>query len=248
MRTLLLFTSLLASALLTGSCNRDDEDTIIVANDTTYSFRVDGLRDMRISAGSGLNLTLPVVHESGTQQTVRLSITGVPNNVGAIIEPATGVPNFSSSLQLRSNIGATRGTYPLQLTATPESGPARTYRFNLVVADNAVSCDSLVGLGQYNAYDDCTPGANYTVSVTKDPAGAARYVINNFRVPGGPTTALQLTADCQSGTLTIPTQTITGGGTIYGNGTIISGVIGLRITFRLGSAGSYTTCNALLNR
>lgn len=248
MQTHLLIPTFIAATLLATSCVRDDDDFVVIpASDSAFAFRVDGIYDLRLTSGENAYFNLPVVYMSGGQQTVRLALSGVPSNIAATLEPEAGIPNFTSSLSIRSNINAQRGTVPLTLTATPDEGDVRTYRFNLIIQD-ATPCDSVLPVGIYFGGDDCTPGTIYSPSVAKDTVGNNRYVLNNFHVPGGPSVTLRLVVDCANSIFSVQSQALPGGGQIFGNGNVIDGAVGVSFSYRLSNSASYTTCNAVFTR
>ena len=79
-------------------------------------------------------LYIKVAQDTGDAPTVKLTVTGLPPNITAVISPDNGVPDFSSSILFRQTEAVPPGNYPIVITGTSSSF-TRSYPISLVVND-----------------------------------------------------------------------------------------------------------------
>lgn len=211
-KTLLLF---MLFCIALSSCKKDNNSTL----PTTY--RVDNITDMQLQyyPGSSTYLQYSVNYVGPIQETVTLSLSGLPAGISTDTESHTGVPSFNTTFIITNDGTAKAGTYTVTLNCVGSKTGAKSYTFKLKVLP-APQCTSTV-TGTYTNGNDCM-GNYFSDNVVVDPAGASnRIYFNNFANLG-----VRVYADltCMNNTLTIPRQYI--GGHMYrGSGNFYSGYI-----------------------
>lgn len=188
----LLFVATLLFSI--GSCTKDKDNNAI-------QFSVNGITDMKFPANQSGTLVLEVKHQSGNQETVSITINGLPANVSYELSSASGTPTYATTLTVTAN-NATPGTYPVSVVATAASGESRTFSFNLILENNYDCVGEMVGT--YNGSQSCDySGTNTTTIIFKKDSGNPESFTYKhyygFDVKG------QL--DCVTNEITIPEQT-----------------------------------------
>lgn len=174
----------------------------VIVNSSNFS--VNGVHDVSLTNNTVTSATMPlnIQNDGGEQETVTLSLSGVPANVtvdnGLFI--TSGIPTFTSVLKLGNFNGATPGTYPLTLTATGAVSGAKTYNFNLTVNPELACTSQVVG-----GYSNCSPGP-YGDQVTADGSEVNKIWFDNIQgqqwVP-----KIYGKFNCENNTIYIPQQT-----------------------------------------
>lgn len=208
------------------SCKKADSGG--VGNDS-YNYIINGVADITIPANSTSNLNLEVKYSSGTQETVNLSVTGLPTGVTATITPASGIPTYTSVITFAVPSGVAAGTYPIKINGTSKSGIVKEYACNLKVTAVADCAGYLAGT--FTGDQQCSSsGSTYSYKITKD-TGINRVLIANTN---GFISSMYAIVDCSNNTLTIPSQTIHYAGidhTISGSGTFTSNYNNIVVEF-----------------
>lgn len=181
-------TGLLAASLFVASCSKSDSGPQLDKN-----YTVNGIHDVTLGSG-GSYLPLEVTLKAdGEQENVKLVMSGLPAGMEAKIEPANGIPSFSSALTLSKTATIAAGTYAVQLVGTSASG-VRTYDFNITVpAFNGFTFDgnqyimdnflrSTSATFPYVAVYSNLGGGNYVYVVFKD--GFFPTASGNYKVVG----------------------------------------------------------------
>jgi len=235
MRKLILLFAVFCIAL--SSCTKDTK------SDLPTTYRVDNISDVTISYQRGIttNTSYNVSYVGPIQETVTLSLGGLPAGVTADTNIShTGVPTFYTSFTLTNDGTAKPGTYTITLNCHGSQTGDKHYTFKLKVLGQP-QCTSLI-TGVWSMNTDCN-GTNYTDNISLDPAGVSnRVYFTNFSGLG---ISVYADIDCNSGYITIPSQTVAGH-TYSGNGNYTSSNIGYR--FQDVSSSGTTFCFDNLNR
>ena len=171
--------------------------------------KVSGVHDIVVGNVYGDSMSLNI---GGIEENVNLAVTGLPQGVLTSINPASGVPEFTSFLRF-TNMSAVPGTYACQLVFSGTESGKKTYDFSAVVK-GALVCGLLT---PYNGTSNCN--ANFTDNISavvtqETPINDIRF--QNFGGRGFPVTG---TANCNNRTIIVPLQSINGTTSISGEGT-----------------------------
>jgi hypothetical protein len=243
-----LFAIATVSLLALAACKKNEYDN--QTNPNAIAYTINGVSDVKISSNGGKGtLPLSVTLTSGTQETVALSLSGMPEKVTASFSAASGTPTYASVLTITSD-NAKEGTYPITLTGTSASNVKKTVNFNLVI-DKPTDCATPMA-GNYTGTIQCGSSPSATsFSATVDGSKLNVLYINNLsgakQVPA--------TLDCAKGTITLtetistePAGAYTRTTKVTGSGTFIEAAHSMNLTVTVES--SYTglppntsTCN-----
>lgn len=170
-----LFTCLFVATLFWG-CSKN--------NNISNSFTVNGLHDVSMTNKVTTSVSLPITvqNESSNQETVTLSVSGLPANVSLDNTnfASSGIPTFTTVLKLVDNV-ATPGTYPITLTAEGSSSGSKTYTFNLTI-NAETDCSSQI-IGHYDnsvLYDTWSASYSYHDAITSDGTTVNKIWFNNY--------------------------------------------------------------------
>lgn len=99
-------------------------------------FTLNGVSDQTY-LGADLSMALKVGYTSGPQESVTLSVSGLPSGITPAFSSQSGTPEFYSTLTLKST-GATinSGNYVVSVTAKSTSGTERSASFKLTIPDD----------------------------------------------------------------------------------------------------------------
>ncbi|MBZ0098987.1 MAG: hypothetical protein K8F30_07870, partial [Taibaiella sp.] len=183
------------------------------------NFAVNGVADLKVKANQSGTLALSIAHVSGNQETVTLSLSGLPPLTTHEFSTSSGIPTFASTLTITGDYAA-NGTYPLVLTAKSSSGVSKPYNFNLIV-DDADDCAAKMA-GSYAGSQTCG-SSPYTLSmvVTKDPNNNKGGIIITGLYGG----QLPAILNCSKNTIEIPETTVAYGiftRQLSGSGTFVA--------------------------
>lgn len=232
----------------TSSAGTQNYNFNVTVSATTGSFdyTVNGINDVTVQQGNSGTLPLDVKLLSGTAENVSLSLSGLPAGASSSFSPASGLPDFASTLTINTTNSVAAGTYPVTLKSTSSAG-VKSFSFNLIVT-GAVGGDCADGVaGNYTSQDSCTASAGAPV-ITKTGtnqikiaglAGFQTYMVD-----------VNATVNCNNHTVTIPSQAIAAipipGATISGTGTFTNNTMTIHYTI---SVLTYTqTCKVDLSR
>ena len=147
---ILVFCCLLSFASCTKPSNTTNN---YITNDTTRiitqlpasnpAYIVDGINDISLdhtnnSGYTTLQMPLTIQYEDSIQQTVTVSVSGIPPTSGGTANGqfASGVPTFNCILSFVYNVDFNKiplGTYPITVTCTGSISGTKSYKFNFVV-------------------------------------------------------------------------------------------------------------------
>lgn len=226
----------------------DDSSNLELPVDT--SLTISGISDIRTTVWGQNMLNLTVTRNSGLEQKVTMSVTGLPENAKAEFTAISGYTTFNTYLQINT-VFTKPGIYPLVITSSSETGKTKDYNVNLIVdTPTKVECneiflnaavptlsttdliiDSVVFTGTAlllnNTFD--AELYLYNVVLSYDNNFTRHYrsfqSSNNYHV--------RIEFDCEKGILTIPDQDV--------SGRAISG--GMLKTFSIRGEGSVDTEN-----
>ena len=224
----------LAATFLIAGCQKKDQT---VNNYNTGgaqpAFAVNGITDVSFVSQVDYvsTLSLSVQYLDSAQENVSLSLNGLPS--GIVIDTTwinSGIPTFSTTLNIYDTVVVSPGSYPVTLTATTTSGKTKNYPFNIRVQPMPSGF-----LGKYNTCNTSCGGSTiYTDSLYVDPLVQNKVWFTNFANTGNKVYALVTVPEL----LTIPNQTV-GGITYSSTGTTISLVNHqIAITIRTGTSGN----------
>lgn len=175
------------------ACNKKDSST------DNISFNINGINDLKIPANGSGSLTLAITHTSGKQETVTLSLNGLPDKVSHEFSTASGTPTFNSMLDISADY-ATEGNYPITILAKSASGETKNYNFNLIIEPYTDCAAKMAGI--FNGSVNCGGfPENETITITKNPG-----VVNGIFIEGidGFPDKVPATLDCENQTISIP--------------------------------------------
>jgi uncharacterized membrane protein len=114
------------AALLFSSCKKQNSGP-------EFSYIINNVHDLTVTAGSSVPLPLDVELQAGTQEPVALSVTGLPSGVTASFSAASGTPSFETVVTFNAAANAAPGDYPLKITGASASSEVKSYDFVLHV-------------------------------------------------------------------------------------------------------------------
>lgn len=180
---------------------------------------------------------------SGTQETVTLSVSGLPAGVVATPTSVNGIPSFSNTFTFTSNHAAA-GTYKITVTASSVSTGTKNYSFNLTIFQS--NCLPHL-VGTYAGADACISGIWHYTSIATASTTAGKLSVNNL---GGLGTFIDLdfTVDCAADSITIFKQQLNSRHWLRGHGSFTSNTI----TIHYGVLDSFSavtdSCTAILTK
>jgi hypothetical protein len=218
----------LSFALFSCSSNNNNSNGIGL-------IKVSGIHDVIVGMNYGDSMALTIEGTRSIDENVAVTITGLPTGVNAYITPSSGVPMFASFIRFTS-MSAIPGTYKCQLTCTGTKSGKKSYDFTVTVNGAAV-CGLLT---PYNGTSNC--GANYTDNisavVTNTQATINDIRFANFGGRGFPATG---TANCNTGRILVPYQSINSTTSVSGEGTFTT-TGSVQINYTITVSGVSTNC------
>lgn len=223
---------LFAFALLAlASCKKNE------GSQQPMTYMVNGITDISMFGTDVAGMGLSIEYRGPVQENVALSITGLPENVTAEFSTASGIPTFGTSVAITSQ-NAVAGTYPLKLVCKGSATGEKSYDLTLTI--KPVPCTQVVS-GSYQTSNTCFPGStNSFIS----HLGGNNIMINNL---GGMGFSVNATIDCNSSTITIPSQTVGGSVTVAGSGSYVvslGGTVSMSINYNYNVGAGPTPCTA----
>jgi len=190
---------------------------------TTY--RIDNITDVQLPYYTSMTyMQYNVTYVGPVQEHVSLSLSGLPAGISTDTDSHAGIPSFTAAFQLMNDGTAKPGNYTITLNCVGDKTGAKSYTFKLKVLPPPQCSSTVVGTWVHNL--DCS-GFSYSDNVTTDPAGVPnRIIFTNFAGGGA---AVYADLNCNTGVLTIPSQTY-GSHTFYGNGYFYSGYMSISYT------------------
>lgn len=169
-----LFLLMAISGLVFSGCKKNSSSTnnnnpTNPANPNAMKFIINGLTDITIGKKDSMMLAIGIKLESGTQEKVNLSVTGLPANASASFQTESGIPDFATLLTVRSN-DAVAGTYPIKVVGSTANSGSKSYDLNLKI--NGTTSSPTIGcaieiIGSFTRKYTCTgynsPGDPMTI-------------------------------------------------------------------------------------
>lgn len=237
MKKLCLFAVLTAMIGL-AACSKKDDDADNDANGFDYA--VNNVQDVTVEQGGTVVASWEVKLSKGSQQTVKLDVTGTPSNVTVTPNSTEGIPTYTAAVAFAATSSAATGTYPMTVTSSSASTTSKTYTFNLIVKENCIT----PLIGTYSTTESCSISGDLayncaittgSTSTTVQLTGFGDYINGNI---------INATIDCDSKTITIPSQAVTSGITISGSGTFSGNT--LVINYTAVTSSNTESCTATL--
>ncbi len=231
----LLLLAVAAVAVYSQSCTKN------VAAPLSYS--VDTFANAYVNNNDTLDLPVRIKFLAGnTNEEMKLYMTGLPNNVSLIDDTLRGTPSFTAMFKVVAD-NATLGYYPVTLWISSKSTGVKSYPFTLGVVNN--NCLSYF-TGSLNGTNACS-SANYSFTATATANADNSLNIVNFG-GYGTNTSTKTTLDCNTGTISIPSQNIGNGVTVSGTGTFTTTKMTINYIALNTPGGFNDTCTVQLTR
>lgn len=194
----LLSTALIISGLF-SACDKPNQEP------DNAGFVVNGVADQNLKANKSVTIPLEVVLKAGEQETVNLSLTGLPDKVTHEFSAVSGTLDFATNLTILADYAA-NGTYPLVLTATGTSGASKPYNFNLVIEDYEECAASMAGVYSGSSACNSQPGGINSYAVTINPNVTNGIIIESTYYNNLHRNVLA-TLDCETNSILVPERT-----------------------------------------
>lgn len=189
------------------ACKRKTTDNTTVTLPVAYV--VNGVTDVTVERDSMVTLGLSVNQLPGSrpQESVKITVTGLPSGVTAEVTPENGVPDYDAMITFRASEGAALGESHIKVTATSETG-SKSYEVHLNVVAISECASKLIG--SYMAVDACdtTTSVEYPVTVNPVFNKTNRVVMSGFFNGSSSSSSVMANLECNGKTLTLPKQNI----------------------------------------
>lgn len=231
---------LLAFCAISLSCNK----TVRVP--VSYSVETETGKDpqdvyMSVTGTKYVALTVKFLTGASTDS-VTLEVMGLPKGITVTPQKATGLPTYYYKYVYTTK-DMPVGSYPVSIVATAPGTAPKTYNFNLIVRPNDCASFFMGGMTGSNA---CS-ARNYTYNATGNATGTTNLISINNLGGYGLNTDVNVTLNCLTDSLYIPTQNIGNGVVMQGMGTFTTNQ--MIIYYTATAPGEATeTCTATLNR
>jgi uncharacterized membrane protein len=259
-----IFPLKIVAASLMGKQTYNFKLTVLNGSDTTgdttnhdpFTYTVNGIGDVNVHTGNSASKDLEVKLLTGTAENVSLALTGLPAGLTSSFTHSSGLPTYTTSLNVEAGATATPGTYPVTLKATSSAG-TQNYNFNVVVSTTTNQFDYTV-----NGINDLTvqqggngnlplsvsllsgTAENVSLSLTGLPAGASSSFSPASGLPSFNTTLNVTTTNAvAAGTYPLSLKSTSSAGTkTFGFNLIVTGNNGGDCA--QGVAGNYTSMDS----
>ncbi len=199
MRTITLIGAVAVLTLI-GCRKKADEASASSYHATT----INGLHDLTIKTIDDINVPITIT-SSNKNQYITLNVTGMPNYLLATFNPAIGIPNFASYLNLKS-LRVEPGAYTLKLKASTESGIEDSFDLHIKIISDQQCVDKVVG--NYNGVFDCSKSGIFGSNIASIQK-IDDYTVSIKNLNIGPNNVLDsviVAVDCNASSLSIPDQ------------------------------------------
>jgi len=215
------------SAITESNENNNDMSMPFSVGPPPFDFAVSATpTSQSVSQGQTASYAVTVTLVTGTATTVTLSLSGNPTGTTPVFVQQSGLPTFSTRLDVTTASGTAPGTYPLTITGTGGAGLIRTFQVTLIVLEKpdftiSVSPTSQTVLqGKTTTYTvSITPLGGFSGSVALSLSGLPVDAVHTFSPLSATTTStLTVTAGDTTGTFLLAitgTTTISGAATIH---------------------------------
>ncbi len=175
-------------------------------------FSITGSTDVVLPENGSQTIPLKVIHESGSNEQVTLSVEGLPTGVSVSFTTETSKPEFATTLYLKDD-SSKGGIHPVTLRGRSSTGVIMDYPFSLTTLDK--TCAKKAS-GLYNGSTTRRNGSgdvftNYLFSEDTADINRLLFTVNNRTV--------YMVLNCNKNLLTIPLQDV-GSFKIQGQGYI----------------------------
>ena len=230
-----LLLSFVALTLFASSCDKHPS--------TPLSYLIDTATNVYLNYDDTLHQRYEVRFLTGdVNEPVTVTMTGLPAGVKLVHDTVTGTPTFVADMILYSLPSASLGYYPVTLWVYSPSNGWKDYPFTLGVVH--YHCPNYLA-GVFSCANACN--TNYTYSATSTASGDTAIHVSNFGGYGpGTTTVMKL--NCNTDSVTIPSQHIGNGVLVQGQGhfeanKIVVSYIALNLP-----GGFNDTCTAIMTK
>jgi len=187
------------------------------------TYNVTGIGDVTVTSTAPGVLTVKFTKLTAvaTNESLNLSVTGLPSGITAVINSTPAVPPFTATITFTDN-GAVAGTYGVNLIVTSNISGEKSYPFVLTVSGNTnINCDIA---GTYaNSTAACTANGsyNYAETIMNDSVASIgnKVIFMNFANFGYSVYGF---VDCSTNTISIPSQSLPNFLTVSGSGSFTS--------------------------
>ncbi len=215
MQNLKKYTNFIILLLCVSACRKIVNTANNLAASHSPAFTLQGLGDTSLSLKNQHgSVSFQIRFEDSVQERVTLTLANVPAGIkvgdGWV---NAGYPTFNSKIDFYESDSVPPpipGTYPVTLKATGEITGTKTFDFNLVVKNDNLCTEPLIG-----AYPNCSiraTGVHYYDSVYNDSLVHNMIWFSNFANTGKTVMGI---FDCNNHSITIPHQVVDNF-TIYG--------------------------------
>ena len=198
---------LLVLLIITAACHRKEPAT------QSYTYTISNTRDIAMQKGGSDTLLPHFNSATGIPEKIRLSVSGLPEEVTADLSQTEGYPSFILQVIFKATANAAPGVYPVKIMSSGSSAGLQTANINLSVIDDC----SLSLVDTFNVTESCTAD-NYSYAVVVSATNTPYVVqMRNFGSYGY-NTIIKVNLNCVNHTLFIPLQDVGGGFKVTGHG------------------------------
>ncbi|MGC4056921.1 MAG: hypothetical protein QM743_02225 [Chitinophagaceae bacterium] len=185
-----LVTACLLLSTLFTSCKKDDKKNELV-------FTINGVSDQSYT-GSSITIPLGIGYTSGNQESVTMSVSGLPSGMTGTFSSQSGTPSFTTTLTIANTGTITAGSYVVTITGTSTSGVTKSASMKLTIPDDC----SYSMLGQYEmAYEYMGTSYDYgPVTAFKSDLYANTLSVKDESA----NEVFLVTLNCSNGTCSVP--------------------------------------------
>lgn len=218
-----------------GNNSNNGNDTTIVNPPTTeQGLSIKGVEDVHIGVFGKKELNLEVNCTNCDQQSINLSVTGVPESIVSDFSPQSGQTKFNTVFKTVSTLSP-YGVYPIGITAKSQNGTSKTYNANIIVdTPNKIECNyyfiegthydnyiTTIHSADSTAVDSLLNGNKHKVSLHHDGGSQNLYLGSILLATGNTYNSIYSSSNsskyhllinyhCNNSTVTIPEQVLTG--------------------------------------
>jgi hypothetical protein len=228
------------------ACNKSDNNNnninIPVADPDAMKYTVNGVADKNMNWTDSAVIPLSIVHSSGRQEKLTLSVADLPANITASFEPQSGTPSFASILSLRS-ANVQGGSYTVKIKATTEKDSIKTFDFVLTVKGIEACIPERVGLYISKMQRGSSIAEDGELAVASSTE-QNQVILKQVFLDGFGNFDIKVNVDCANYKLTVIQQPLTGtpSASVSGSGTFSNNTMKLEFSTYNGPShiNSYT--------
>lgn len=227
-----VYSILIAVAALMTGCSKSNVNNNPYYGDDygDFKYTINGTKDTAIEQNGEANILLTLTKTSGSTEDVNLSLTGVPANVTATIEPITAKPPFVALLRIVSKRAAV-GSYPIVITGRSKTTGNTVHSLNLNIKAYTNAAYAVEGVcGTIGACTPQTGALTHEANVVVSTAALNRVEIHGFWSDSW-SNVVYADLNPVNKTVTIPSQTVNAL-TFEGSGTYTEGSMHINYTVK----------------